>query len=530
MVIMEQVKNRSFTMNSNVEEIELNTNIVTVFDQIAKDNSTRVAYDEMGKQTSYGELKANSDSLAAWLTKQNMTRQSPILVFGDHQVEMITSFLAALKAGHPYIPVSTDSAIPRIQSILDTAKPELIIAVDDFPSDNLNFDARVISNEQLTNVLAAHQEFTPTDPVSGDELAYVLFTSGTTGSPKGVEVSHDNFKTFVDWVLDSDFNIPEHANFLGQPPYSFDLSNMYWLPALLNGGTIKALPHSVVENFGQMFTALPTLDLNVFVGTPSFADMLMLSPAFNEEKMPSLSIFMFCGEELTVKTAKALHQRFPHARIFNTYGPTETTVAISGIEITPEIIANNDRLPVGYAKPGVELSTWDGDKQLTEPGQQGEIIISGNSVARGYMNNPEKTAKAFFKINGVPAYRTGDAGTLDADGLLHHKGRMDFQIKLHGFRVELDEVRASLEKSPLIKQAVAAPKYNKNGQVAHLIAYVIPKEEVEDQEQLTKEIRESLNGLIMPYMMPTQFIYRDSFPMSVNGKIAVKQLIKEANQ
>ena len=178
MVIMEQVKNRSFTMNSNVEEIELNTNIVTVFDQIAKDNSTRVAYDEMGKQTSYGELKANSDSLAAWLTKQNMTRQSPILVFGDHQVEMITSFLAALKAGHPYIPVSTDSAIPRIQSILDTAKPELIIAVDDFPSDNLNFDARVISNEQLTNVLAAHQEFTPTDPVSGDELERLVHLKG----------------------------------------------------------------------------------------------------------------------------------------------------------------------------------------------------------------------------------------------------------------------------------------------------------------------------------------------------------------
>ena len=168
---MEQVKNRSFTMNSNVEEIELNTNIVTVFDQVAKDNSTRVAYDEMGKQTSYAELKANSDSLAAWLTKQDLTHQSPILVFGDHQVEMITSFLAALKAGHPYIPVSTDSAIPRIQSILDTAKPELIIAVDEFPSDDLNFDAQVVSNEQLANVLANQQEFTPTNPVSGDELA-----------------------------------------------------------------------------------------------------------------------------------------------------------------------------------------------------------------------------------------------------------------------------------------------------------------------------------------------------------------------
>lgn len=146
------------------------------------------------------------------------------------------------------------------------------------------------------------------------------------------------------------------------------------------------------------------------------------------------------------------------------------------------------------------------------------------------MNNPEKTVKSFFKIDGVPAYRTGDAGTLDSDGLLHHKGRMDFQIKLHGYRIELDEVRASLEKSPLIKQAVAVPKYNKDGKVTHLIAYVIPTEATDDEAGLTKQIRESLDGLIMPYMMPTQFVYRESFPMSANGKIAVKQMIAEANK
>ncbi|WP_076459127.1 D-alanine--poly(phosphoribitol) ligase subunit DltA [Limosilactobacillus caccae] len=508
----------------------MSKNIITVFEQVASDNATRIAYDEMGKTTSYGDLHKAVDTLAAWLSRQDLPAHSPILVHGDHQVEMIVSFLAALKAGHPYIPVSTGSALPRMQSILDTANPALVIAVDDFPAAKLKFTAPVVNHAQLAEILANPQPFTTTTMVNGDELAYVLFTSGTTGSPKGVEVSHDNFMTFVEWVLSDAFNIKEHANFLGQPPYSFDLSNMYWLPALLSGGTIKALPHNVVENFGQMFTALPNLDLNVFVGTPSFADMLMLSPAFSEKQMAALKTFMFCGEELTVKTATALHQRFPHAKIYNTYGPTETTVAVSGIEITPTIIENNDRLPVGYAKPGVTLSIWDGDKQITTPGKQGEIVISGDSVAHGYMNNPVKTAKSFFKIAGVPAYRTGDAGTLDEDGLLHHKGRMDFQIKLHGFRVELDEVRVSLEKSPLIKQAVAVPKYNQAGKVTHLIAYVIPNEASDDEAGLTKKIRESLQGLIMPYMLPTQFIYRDSFPMSANGKIAVKQMIAEANK
>lgn len=507
-------------------------NIVTSFDECAQQNAARIAYDEMGTTTTYGELADSANTLAAWLAKQDLAKQTPILVFGDHQVEMIVSFLAALKTGHPYIPVSTDSALPRIQSILDTAQPGMIIAIDDFPSDKVTTDATVITKDQLMTTLKDKQNFTPAadQMVSGDELAYILFTSGTTGSPKGVEVSHDNLRTFIDWMLGDDFKLPANVNYLGQPPYSFDLSNMYWWPALLSGSTIKAIPHDVVENFGKLFTALPHLDLNVFVGTPSFADMLMLSPAFSEKQMPGLKFFLFCGEELTVKTAKNLQQRFPHAKIFNTYGPTEATVAISGVEITPEIVANNDRLPVGYAKPGIKLSIWNGDQEITEPGKQGEIIISGDSVSQGYMNNPEKTAKAFFELDGQKAYRTGDAGILDTDGLLHHKGRMDFQIKLHGFRVELDEVRASLEKSPLIKQAVAVPKYNKDGKVTHLIADVIPKEQPDDPAALTKAIRESLDGLIMPYMMPTQFVYRENFPMSANGKIAVKQLISEANK
>ncbi|WP_156249809.1 AMP-binding protein, partial [Limosilactobacillus equigenerosi] len=322
-----------------------------------------------------------------------------------------------------------------------------------------------------------------------------------------------------------------HQTFLGQPPYSFDLSGMFWLPALLSAGTIKAIPSAVVQNFGQLFQVVPNLDLNVFVSTPSFADMLMLSPEFNTEHMPGLNYFLFCGEELTVSTAKRLQERFPTAHIFNTYGPTEATVAVTSIEISQEMIETLKRLPVGKVKAHTTTSIWDDDQMLTEPNQQGEIIIAGDSVAKGYLNNPEKTAQNFFELNGQRAYRTGDAGMIDENGLHYVLGRMDFQIKLHGFRIELDEVRSSLETSPLIKQAVAVPKYDQDHKVKQLIAYIIPEASVTSEgTDFAKEMRQSLTGNIMDYMMPNQFIKVSEFPMSPNGKIAIKQMIAEANQ
>ena len=144
-------------MNSNVEERKLNTNIVTDFDHVATSSSQLVAYDEMGAVTTYGELKVASDSLANWLDQQSLPSHSPILAFGDHQVEMVAGFIAALKTGHAYIPVAADSALPRIQSILDTGKPSLILAIDDFPGDQLKVDAPIVTRDQVKNVIAKRE-------------------------------------------------------------------------------------------------------------------------------------------------------------------------------------------------------------------------------------------------------------------------------------------------------------------------------------------------------------------------------------
>ena len=504
-------------------------NIVNTLDRVAQANPQKIAYDELGVTHTYQDFYEQSNALAAWIADQKLPEKSPILVYGDHQFEMVVAFTAAIKTGHPYIPVETGTGLERMDSIVATANPLLAIAIDEFPHAELaNFNGQVLKDADLKQILATPQDFTVTNPVSGKDIFYILFTSGTTGNPKGVEVMHDNIKSYVEWELSDSFGIPEGASYLGQPPFSFDISNMSWLPALLTGGKVVALPKTAVDNFAKLFTVLPTLKFDVFTGTPSFAEMLLLSKDFNAEKMPDIKTFLLCGEELTVKTTKALLERFPNARIFDLYGPTEAAVAVTAFEPTKENIQGLDRLPVGYAKPGVQMLVMK-DGQVLPAGEKGESIIVGDSVARGYMNNPEKTKAAFFKYEGQPAYHTGDLGILDEDGLLHHMGRMDFQIKLHGFRIELDEVRASLEKSPRIKQAVAVPRYTKDGQVSHLIAYVIPKKKPTDEKELTKQIRADLNGIIMDYMMPTQFTYRDSFPLSANGKIAVKALIKEAN-
>lgn len=503
-------------------------NLISKLTAALEKNSGHTAYDELGKQHTYQELEANVQSLAGFLEKSQPDHR-PILVFGDHQFEMIATFLGCAFAGHPYIPVDSSSSLPRIKSILATADPKTVILIDDFPFDIAALAGReIIKLEQLQEIFNEQHPYKQLTVLETTPF-YILFTSGTTGSPKGVPISHQNINLFITWLLGPEFGIPEQPNFLGQVPYSFDVSNMYWLSSVLRGGTIKALPREAVNDFSSLFSILPQLDFQVFVGTPSLAEMFCLSPEFKAEKKPNLQLFLLCGEELTVKLAKKLTKRFPDARIFNTYGPTEATVAVSAWEVDKSQLSELKRIPLGTAEPQVDLSIWS-DGLPVKQGDIGEIIISGPCVSSGYLNNPAKTKAAFFELDGQPAYHTGDLGHYGPDGLLYYHGRCDFQIKLHGFRIELDEVRASLEKCSYIKQAVAVPKYDRNQRPKHLVAYIIANpNNFKTETELIQGIRQELQGVIMPYMMPTEFVFRDQLPLSPNGKIDVKQLIKEAN-
>jgi D-alanine--poly(phosphoribitol) ligase subunit 1 len=199
------------------------------------------------------------------------------------------------------------------------------------------------------------------------------------------------------------------------------------------------------------------------------------------------------------------------------------------IEVTPEVLAEYDRVPIGYIKEDTDVLIYDDDREAA-PGEAGEIIIKGPSVSKGYMNNPEKTAAAFFEIDGVPAYHTGDAGRLQEDGLLLYEGRIDFQVKLHGFRIELEDIDHHLEKVSYVKQATVVPKYQDH-KVQQLVAYVVANDnDFEKAYQLTKAVKEELAEGVMEYMIPQKFVYVEQLPLTANGKIDRKRLINEVNR
>ena len=488
-------------------------------------------YNILGDVHTYRDLKENSDSLAAYIDLLKLEEKSPVLVFGGQEYEMLATFVALTKSGHAYIPVDQHSALERIEAILEVAKPSLIVAVDDFP---IEVSVPVIKLEQLKDIFAQKSYYELTHSVKGDDNYYIIFTSGTTGKPKGVQISHDNLLSFTNWMIsDKEFSVPQRPQMLAQPPYSFDLSVMYWAPTLALGGTLYALPKDLTTDFKRLFETINQLPIGVWTSTPSFVDMAMLSNDFNQETLPNLTHFYFDGEELTVKTAQKLRSRFPKARIVNAYGPTEATVALSAVAIIDEMLETCKRLPIGYTKADSPTFVIDENGRAVPNGTQGEIIVSGPAVSKGYLNNPERTKAAFFEFEGLPAYHTGDLGVMTDQGLLLYGGRMDFQIKFNGYRIELEEVSQNLNKSDYIKSAVAVPRYNKDHKVQNLLAYVVLKEGVAEQFErqldITKAIKEDLKDIMMDYMMPSKFIYRESLPLTPNGKIDIKGLMNEVN-
>ena len=490
-------------------------------------------YDILGQVHTYGDLKKDSDSLAAQIDRLGLPDKSPVVVFGGQEYEMLATFVALTKSGHAYIPIDSHSALERVAAIVEVAEPSLIIAINDFPLADVA--APIFSAEQVQAAFREGASYELSHPVQGDDNYYIIFTSGTTGKPKGVQISHNNLLSFTNWMItDKEFATPARPQMLAQPPYSFDLSVMYWAPTLALGGTLFALPSAVTQDFKQLFETILSLPIAIWTSTPSFADMALLSDDFNSQKLPQLTHFYFDGEELTVKTAQKLRDRFPQARIINAYGPTEATVALSAVAVTDEMLQNYKRLPIGYTKADSPTFVIDEEGQKVPNGQQGEIIVCGQAVSKGYLNNPEKTAEAFFEFEGLPAYHTGDVGSMTDEGLLLYGGRMDFQIKFNGFRIELEDVSQNLNKSKYIESAVAVPRYNKDHKVQNLLAYVILKDGVAEQFEreidITKAIKEDLQDIMMSYMMPSKFLYRETLPLTPNGKIDIKGLISEVNK
>jgi D-alanine--poly(phosphoribitol) ligase subunit 1 len=458
----------------------------------------RVAHVSGSRTMTYAELCQRSDALAAHLLRTLPDDGSPVAVVGHKEPEMLIAFLGAVKAGHPYVPI--DAVLPR-------QRAERIIAAAAC-SVTLTPESVAACSNRGGPVPEGRLE--PADPY------YIIFTSGSSGDPKGVIITLGCLTTFLEWML------AEHAfesgeTFLNQASYAFDLSVMDTYPALLTGGTVFSLTKDDVDNPKQLYQALRACAVTTWVSTPSFAGMCLAERSFAAGMLPRLRRFLFCGEVLPPAVAAQLLDRFPSAEVWNAYGPTETTVATTSMRIDREVLARYSPLPVGYPMHRARLVIVDERGQPVAQGERGEIVIAGPNVSLGYLGRPDLTAPAFYKLDGTRAYRTGDWGHYQ-DGLLFCDGRMDNQVKLRGYRIELGDVEANLRSLSGIRDAIVLPVL-KHDAAESLAAFVVLNERPPGSDfEVSRALRKRLAERLPDSMLPRRFFFLDSFPMTANGK------------
>lgn len=492
----------------------------------AQKYSGNIAFINKGDIISYSQLWKRSDLLASYILEIETIKQSPIIVYGHMEPGVVVAFLGSVKSGHAYIPVDSSTPLNRLQQIIEKSNAEILINFTDIVMDNVNEQIKLLNTADLNAIFSRpYTELSDETWVKDDDNFYIIFTSGSTGNPKGVQISYSNLNSFVGWIL-SDFDIENNQTFLNQAPFSFDLSVMDLYPSLASGGTIYAVDKATFNQPKILFDEIAKSNLNIWVSTPSVAQMFFLEPTFNQDMLPKLKKFMFCGEALSVDIANELKNRFPSATIYNTYGPTEATVAVTSIIVKDEMLENKKALPVGKVKDDCKVYIINPDGEFQNQGDPGEIVIAGESVSKGYLGEPNLTNKSFFEIDGRAAYKTGDTGFI-RNNLLYCLGRIDYQIKLNGYRMEIEEIEHHILRSKFVKHVVVMPVKRKD-KITHLLAAVVANEHDFTKDfELTKAIKKDIQKYLPDYMIPRVFKYVTAVPITNNGKLDRKKIADE---
>ncbi|MEI6713731.1 MAG: D-alanine--poly(phosphoribitol) ligase subunit DltA [Verrucomicrobiota bacterium] len=465
----------------------------------------KLAHVSDDRQMTYGELGARSDALALWLDQELGDRRVPIAIYGHKEPEMLVTFLAAVKTGRPYVPIDRSTPETRIGRVMEIS------------------DAGVLLTPEKVAALSSGGVYEAVRRVEGHDPFYILFTSGSTGEPKGVVITLNNLNHYLTWMRgDFEFVVGGEV-FLNHAPFNFDLSVHDIYLALTTGGTIFSITKETAADFRRLFEALRRSNATQWMSTPSFAQMCSIEKSFSQEMLPSLRRVFFCGETLAPETASQMLERFPQAEVFNTYGPTEATIAVTSVQVTRELVEQWNPLPIGRVMPGTQILIRGENGQEVAGGERGEIVIAGPNVSPGYLSRPDLTEKAFAAFGETRCYRTGDWGR-DREGMVFCEGRMDNQIKLHGHRIELGDMEANLRDLEEIADAVVLP-VKKEERVESVVAFVVLSGTKEGSDfEMAAKLKGKLGERVPAYMVPRKFVFLETFPMNANGKADRKRL------
>jgi D-alanine--poly(phosphoribitol) ligase subunit 1 len=494
-------------------------NLALKFQQVVDSSPTAAAVVCEGRQTDFQTLNGSANRFARWLAGHGVTQGQVVCLELPKIIEAYALAMACIKIGAPYAFLDSAAPMERARLMIDRCKPAMVVSIRDGTGNRV-----VIGNEDRRENLAREIEgfddtnLPETGQITGADPAYVMFTSGSTGEPKGVVIPHQGVLHLVDWAAEQ-LGVGPGDRLTNVNPIFFDNSVFDIYAGLLNGAAIVALDAlkgrppaelvaEITRNRCTFFFAVPTLFM--------FLDsMHLLTP----DKLPSVSRFMFGGEGFPIARLRRFYEAFAgKAELINCYGPTETSCICSGFEITGSALDTTEGFaPLGRLNPSFSYRILDEELKPVAAGGIGELWLGGPCVGLGYLNNFEETAKRFRQdplIDGYRAilYRTGDLVVLDQQtGLLRFRGRADNQVKLRGYRVELEEIDHALASMPGVVRALAIVIHDVNGSSRLIAAYSGSR--LGDADLLAH-----CNKHLPAYMVPSRFTWLENIPTNANGK------------
>ncbi|MFH6769256.1 AMP-binding protein [Gaetbulibacter aquiaggeris] len=457
---------------------------------------------------SYKDFAQEISNIRAVLKKKTKKNELNIGLVSNNDVQTYASIIALWMEGKAYVPLNPEFPIERNTSIIKQAE---ILTILDSSKSIIYSGHQTILTKKLDQTKI---DLTPNEFLN-DALAYILFTSGTTGVSKGVPITFGNLAGLTDafWELNYPYNNQDKC--LQMFELTFDFSVMAYLFPLLKGACIYTIPKDQIK-YSYIYELMEDHGLTILPMVPSI--LHYLRPYFNEILCENVKLSLFCGEALPLDITEEWSNCIPNASIANVYGPTECTVFCT--DYTYKRGANNKTdngiLSVGKDMKNTVTIIVDDNNNEVPTGEKGELCLSGSQLTPGYWKNEEKNKEVFFykEKNGSETrfYRTGDLCRIDEDGDILYLGRVDFQAKIQGFRVELSEIEFHA-KQAIEKTNIAAIAFPNNLNNTTEVGLVIESEKFE-----TNDLLDYMKKKMPQYMIPSQIRFIDSFPLNTNGK------------
>jgi amino acid adenylation domain-containing protein len=496
------------------------------------------------QRMTYGELDTLSNQLARTLWRAGCRRGDRVCLLIPKSPLAIVGIIGIYKAGCVYVPLDSASPAVRLLKIINSCQSRCIItagggepvleellSLESFPTGRSVGWLDVAVQDRFTQVTAFSRDDMQrqsTEPVSSgtgrDDIAHILFTSGSTGMPKGVMITHANVIHFVEWA-NRYFGIDSSDRLSGHPPLHFDLSFFDIFGSLAAGAELHLVPPEANLLPNKLAAWIRNSRVTQWFSVPSALQYMARSDVIRQNDFPELKRLLWCGEVFPTGSLIYWMGKLPHVSFTNLYGPTETTIASSYYTLPSCPRDEREPVPIGTACDNEELRVLDENLQTVPRGETGQLYIGGVGLSPGYWNDEARTREVFLPdpqsaTGSGRIYRSGDLARVGDDGLVYFLGRADSQIKSRGFRIELGEIEAALNAMPELGECavVAIPSGGFDG-MAICCAYVPAQDRV-----MPARLRTALGKVLPNYMLPSHWAAFNELPKNANGKIDRRRL------